>query len=68
MFLGTRGYMDEIPVHDIKRFEKELLEFVEVKHKDIFDVIKKEKDISQQTEEKLKKAAEEFLSTFKKSS
>ncbi len=68
MFLGTRGYMDEIPVHDIKRFEKELLEFVEVKHKDIFDIIKKEKDISQQTEEKLKKAAEEFLSTFKKSS
>ena len=68
MFFGTRGYMDEIPIHDIKRFEKELLEFVEVKHQDIFDDIKKEKDISQQTDEKLKKAAEEFLSTFKKSS
>jgi F-type H+/Na+-transporting ATPase subunit alpha len=68
IFLGTRGYMDEIPVADVKRFEKEALEFIEIKYKQIFDNIKKEKDISKDTEELLNKAANEFVPTFKKSS
>lgn len=67
IYLGTRGYMDSIAVHDIKRFEKEILEFIEVKFKQIFENIKKEKDLSKETEELIKKAAEEFLPTFKKS-
>jgi F-type H+-transporting ATPase subunit alpha len=67
IYLGTRGYMDSIAVHDIKRFEKEILEFIEVKYKQIFENIKKEKDLSKETEDLIKKAAEEFLPTFKKS-
>ncbi|MGQ9798620.1 MAG: F0F1 ATP synthase subunit alpha, partial [Ignavibacterium sp.] len=67
IYLGTRGYMDSISVHDIKRFEKEILEFIEVKYKQIFENIKKEKDLSNETEELIRKAAEEFLPTFKKS-
>lgn len=67
IYLGTRGYMDSIAVHDIKRFEKEILEFIEVKFKQIFENIKKEKDLSKETEELIRKAAEEFLPTFKKS-
>lgn len=68
IYLGTRGYMDEIPVSDIKRFEKEALEYIEIKHKQIFVNIKKDKDISKETEELLNKAGKEFASTFKKSS
>lgn len=68
IFLGTRGYMDEIPVADVKRFEKESLEFIEIKYKQIFGNIKKEKDISKETEELLNKAANEFVQSFKKSS
>lgn len=67
IYLGTRGYMDSIAVSDIKRFEKEILEFIEVKYKQIFENIKKEKDLSKETEDMIKKAAEEFLPTFKKS-
>lgn len=67
IYLGTRGYMDSISVHDIKRFETEILEFIEVKYKQIFENIKKEKDLSKETEELIRKAAEEFLPTFKKS-
>jgi len=66
IYLGTNGYLDSIAVSDVKRFEKEVLEYFEVKHNDIFDTIKKEKDLSPQTIEKIKKAAEEFLPTFKK--
>lgn len=67
IYAGTNGYMDNIPVPDVKRFEKEILEYIEVKHNDIYDVIKKEKVITDGTADKLKVAAEEFLKVFKKS-
>jgi F-type H+-transporting ATPase subunit alpha len=65
IFMGTNGYLDEIPVHDIKRFEKEILEFIEVKYNQIFESIKKEKQLSDSTTENIKKAAEEFKAVFK---
>lgn len=67
IFLGTNGYLDTIAVSDVKRFEKEVLEFFEVKYNDVFVTIKKEKDLSQATIDKIKKAADEFIPTFKKS-
>ncbi len=67
VYLGTNEYMNDIPVIDIKRFEKEILEFIEVKYNDIFEAIKKEKVLSEKTETSIKKAAEEFLNVFKKS-
>lgn len=65
IYFGTKGYMDEVPVKEVKRFEKEILEFIEVKYKSIFESIKKDKDISKETDELLQKAGKEFLSTFK---
>ena len=35
IYAGTHGYMDEIPVNEVSRYEKELLETVDLKHKDI---------------------------------
>lgn len=67
LYLGTKGFMETIPVADIKRFEKEVLEFVEVKYNHIYENIKKDKNLSEQTENDIKKAGEEFLSIFKKS-
>ena len=66
IYFGTKGYLDEVPLHDVKRFEKEVLEFVEVKYNQIYKAIKKDKDISKDTDELLKKAGQEFLSVFKK--
>lgn len=66
IYLGTNGFMDEVPVSDIKRFEKEILEYIEVNHNNIFESIKKEKQLSDETISSIKKAAEEFLNVFKK--
>lgn len=66
IFAGTNGYLDTIAIHDIKRFEKEFIEFVEVKYNSIFESIKKDKDLSAATTDLIKKAAEEFLTVFKK--
>jgi F-type H+-transporting ATPase subunit alpha len=67
IFLGTTGYLDSISIPDVKRFEKEVLEFVEVKYNNIFETIKKEKQLSDETVSLIKKAADEFLVVFKKS-
>ena len=67
IFLGTNGYLESISVPDVKRFEKEILEYVEVKYNNIFETIKKEKQLSEETISLIKKAADEFLVVFKKS-
>jgi len=68
LFLATSGFLDEVPIHDVKRFEKEVLEFIEVKYNQIFENIKKEKQLSEDTISALKNAGSEFVSVFKKSS
>jgi len=67
IYLGTNGLFDSVPVHDVKRFEKEIREFIEVKYNSIFERIKKEKALSDETISEIKKAADEFLTIFKKS-
>lgn len=67
VFIGTRDYLESIPVKDVKRFEKEFREFVDLKYPEIFETIRKEKTLSDELTGKIKKAAEEFLEKFKKS-
>ncbi len=65
IFMGTSGFMDDVPLHEIKRFEKELLEYVEVKYPDLFESIKKEKQLSDSIVDELKKIAGEMQTAFK---
>ncbi len=65
LFAGVRGYLDDLPVEEVRRFEKEFLRFMHEKHQDILDDIKTKKELTPETEEKLKKAIEEFKATFR---
>ncbi len=65
IYTGTTGILDEIPVSEVKRFEKELHEFIEVNYNQIYESIKKEKQLSDKTIEDIKKAAKELLNVFK---
>ncbi len=67
VFVGTNDYLETIPVKDVKRFEKEFLEYVELKYSDILKSIRETKKLEEDTVEKLKQAAEEFIGKFKKS-
>ena len=40
IFAGTKGYLDDIPVADVIRFEKELLEYVRTTHSSLLADIK----------------------------
>ncbi len=67
VFLGTQGYLENIAVKDVKRFEKEILEYIELKYNDIFKSIRESKVLDDGTAEKIKEAAEDFISKFKHS-
>jgi F-type H+-transporting ATPase subunit alpha len=67
IFAGTNGYLDEIPLEQVSRFEKELLELMELKHADILQVIAEKKDLSDETTEKLKSIVRAFTDSFKAS-
>ena len=59
--------MDDIEVRDIKRFEKELLEYIDVNDKSLFDEIRKSGVLSDTTIDNMKKIISEFQSKFKRS-
>ncbi|MGE5680842.1 MAG: F0F1 ATP synthase subunit alpha [Bacillota bacterium] len=67
VFVGTNDYLESIAIEDVKRFEREFLEYVELKyHNEILEKIKVEKVLDEQTVSYIKKAVEEFLPKFKK--
>jgi F-type H+-transporting ATPase subunit alpha len=40
IYAGTNGYLDDIPVSDVKRFEVELLDFIRTRHTDMMNTIR----------------------------
>jgi F-type H+/Na+-transporting ATPase subunit alpha len=65
IFAGTNGYLDEIPVEQCKRLEKELVELMELKHKDLLDEIASKKELSDDLISRLKNILDEFTNNFK---
>jgi len=61
---GNRGYLDNIPVSAVNKFEAELMPFMEAKHSNILDSIREEKKITDETEAELIKALDDFSETF----
>ena len=64
LFAGANGYLDEWPVDAIADYEKQVLEFLESKYANLLGEIKEKNDISEDLEESLKKALDEFKSIF----
>jgi F-type H+-transporting ATPase subunit alpha len=40
IYAGTNGYVDDVPVADVKRFENDLLDYVRGRHPDLLDTIR----------------------------
>ncbi len=67
IFTGTNGYLDDLPVESIERFEKEFLEMMELKRQDILDKVADTKDIDAETDKRLHEITRTFVSHFKAS-
>ncbi|MGB9877811.1 MAG: F0F1 ATP synthase subunit alpha [bacterium] len=64
LYVGTRNYLDDIPTEVVERFAEEFLSFMRERYPHIGATIKKEREISPQIEEELKKAIEQFKEGF----
>ncbi|QCC84358.1 F0F1 ATP synthase subunit alpha [Desulfovibrio desulfuricans] len=61
IFAATRGFMDDVPVDSIRKFEDDMLTFMRDTRKDVFDAIKDKKVI----DEAVEKALTEAITAFK---
>lgn len=66
VYLGTNNFFESVSVKEIKKFEKEFLEYVELKYPQILENIRVAKEMKDDTVQLVKKAVEEFLEKFNK--
>jgi F-type H+/Na+-transporting ATPase subunit alpha len=66
LYAVTNGYLDEYSLDKVAAFEADFYKFIEASYKDVGASIAKTKDLSADTEEKLKKAITEFKQGFGK--
>lgn len=64
IYAGAKGYLDDIAVSQITRFEAELYPFIEDKYPDIFTAIAEKKALDESIESELKRALEDFKMSF----
>jgi F-type H+-transporting ATPase subunit alpha len=64
IFAATNGYIDDVAIGSIRKFEADLLKFLELQHPEIGKEIEEKKTISDELKEKMKAAIEEFKKTF----
>ena len=62
-----RGWLRDIPTHDITRWGKEFLDFVNAKYPDVPKEIREKKELSNELRARMNKAIEEFNGLFKPS-
>jgi len=68
LYTGVNGYLDDVPLEDIARFEHDFLDFLKRSHPGILDSIRESKELSDDTATALKDAVEEFRKSFETSS
>jgi F-type H+-transporting ATPase subunit alpha len=65
IYAGTRGYLDDVPLADVKRFESDLLDWFSTRHADLLEGIRSTGDIADEDafEAAIKAFAEQFVSS-----
>ena len=64
IFAGVKGYLDKIPTQKIGEFEKSLLQKLNTKGSKILDSIRKDKSISDETDQALKEVLDQLVKNF----
>jgi F-type H+/Na+-transporting ATPase subunit alpha len=64
LWLGTTGKLDRVPVADVRRFETEFLDFVNLGHKGIYDSIRQTNALDDDTVAGLEEAIQSFYGQF----
>src|SRR5208283_1099057 len=61
LYLGTSGFLDQLPLDRVLQFEKEFLEMAETRHKDLLDIIAEKKELTDDITKRIQTIAKEFM-------
>jgi len=64
IFCGTRGLLRDVPLHRVRDFEAEFLQFMNIKHKPVMDELKAG-NLTKEAEEILEKVALDIAAKYK---
>ena len=64
IFAATNGFLDDYPVSECRRYEKELYSFVEARHSQLLSEIAQLKELKGDLPDRLRAALEEFRGVF----
>jgi F-type H+-transporting ATPase subunit alpha len=67
IWLGTQGYLDDVPVADVQRFEKEFLDYVGRNASDIYEKVVTASKIEGDLLEQMERAVSDFKEGFQTS-
>ncbi|MFW6410365.1 MAG: F0F1 ATP synthase subunit alpha, partial [Halanaerobiales bacterium] len=65
VYTVVNGYLDEIPVDNLERFEEQFLDYIENNHPELPEKIKEKKELTDDIEKQLDQVITEFKETFK---
>ncbi|MGM0622538.1 MAG: F0F1 ATP synthase subunit alpha [Campylobacterota bacterium] len=64
IFAGANGYLDDIEIEQVTKFENELYPYLETTHPSVLEDIRSKKAIDAEIKEQLEKALDDFKATF----
>ncbi|MGH9328842.1 MAG: F0F1 ATP synthase subunit alpha, partial [Vicinamibacterales bacterium] len=64
IFAATNGYLDAVPVADLRRYEEELYKFVDTRHSGVLKGMGDKKQLDDQLKGEMTSALKEFGQTF----
>jgi F-type H+-transporting ATPase subunit alpha len=64
VFLGVRGFLDDIAVKQVREFEAGLLNYIDTKYADVWNEIRKDEKMSDALQKRLGDIIQEFKSGF----
>ena len=65
LYAATKGYVDDIPESDVRRYEEELIEFLRQKYNSLLSQIRKKKALNDEIQSELTRVLDEFKAVFK---
>lgn len=67
IYMATKGFLDDILLKDVMRFEKELHQYIDTNARHIFDTIRDTKDLTAETENHITEAVKQCKRLFRPS-
>ncbi|HEV3120668.1 MAG TPA: F0F1 ATP synthase subunit alpha [Isosphaeraceae bacterium] len=68
MYAGTQGYLDDVPVREVSRWESEFLHYMREQQSEVRGQLERERKLTPEIEEKLKAALAAFKEQYRSAS